>query len=95
MSRPKPKVILEKHDKKRHRTKQIVEAENIFAVHYDGKLFNYKNINPYLSNPSPKYYRISFISKGSAFLLAGKLNVIFKTDKFEVYKMAAAELVTE
>jgi hypothetical protein len=93
--RPKPVVILELHNKKTHRAKQIVEADAIYAVLYDGKPINYKDINPYLSEPDPKYSRTCFNTKGIALSLARKLNVLFKTDKFSAYKMTAVEQLTE
>jgi len=42
MSRPKPVVILEHIDNKTYKSEQILEADAIWAVFYQGKPFNLK-----------------------------------------------------
>ena len=45
MSRPKPTVLLEYTNKKDYKSEQILAAEGIWAVFYQGKAFNLKSAN--------------------------------------------------
>ena len=87
MARPKPKVILEYINKKTYKTDQILEADAIWAVFYKGSPFNIKSFNSLISQPGPKYKKVSFSNKGHAVNLCKKLNSIFNTKDFEVYKL--------
>ena len=95
MSRPKPTVILEHVDKKTYRSEQILEAEAIWAVFYQGKPFNLKSSNILQSYPGPKYKKVSFSNPGHAHNLARKLNSMFNCEEFTVVKLAEGELVTD
>jgi hypothetical protein len=53
MSRPKPKVLLENIDKKTYKSEQILDAEAIWAVFYQGRPFNLKSANIYGSSRTP------------------------------------------
>ena len=95
MSRPKPKVILENTNNKTYKTEQVLEAEAIWAVFYKGQPFNLKSLNSLTNYPGPKYKKVSFSNPGHAFNLAKKLNDMFKSSDFAVYKLTAGEVVTE
>jgi len=95
MSRPKPKVILDYTDPKTYKAEQILEAEAIYAVFYDGKPINLRSINSLLNYPAAKYKKVSFSNPGHAFNLAEKLNKLFKTDKFKVYELTGGKPITE
>lgn len=95
MSRPKPKVILEHVNKESYKTEQILESEAIWAVFYDGKPFNLKSGNLISNYPGPKYKKVSFSNPGHARNLAKKLNKLFNTDKFKVYKLTDGEEMNE
>jgi len=95
MSRPKPTVLLEYIDKKTYRAEQVLDAEAIWAVFYDNKPFNLKSLNSITNYPGPKYKKVSFSNPGHAHNLAKKLNDMFNTDKFSVYKLTDGELETE
>jgi hypothetical protein len=95
MSRPKPTVLLEHIDKKTYRAEQVLDAEAIWAVFYNGKPFNLKSLNSITNYPGPKYKKVSFSNPGHAHNLASKLNDMFNTDEFAVYKLTAGELETE
>jgi len=95
MSRPKPTVLLEHIDKKTYRAEQVLDAEAIWAVFYNGTPFNLKSLNSITNYPGPKYKKVSFSNPGHAHNLAKKLNEMFKTDQFEVYKLTAGELEIE
>ena len=95
MSRPKPTVLLEHIDKKTYRAEQVLDAEAIWAVFYNGKPFNLKSLNSITNYPGPKYKKVSFSNPGHAHNLAKKLNDMFNTDEFSVYKLTAGELETE
>jgi len=86
MSRPKPKILLEHADKKTYKIEQILESDAIWAVVYKGKPFNLKSGSFLSSYPGPKYKKVSFSNPGHAHNLAKKLNNLFKTSDFAVYK---------
>lgn len=87
MSRPKPNILLEYVNKENYKIEQILEAEAIWAVFYRGKPFNLKNGNMLSSYPGPKYKKVSFSNPGHAHNLAKKLNNLFNTSDFKVYKL--------
>ncbi len=93
MSRPKPNVLREYIDRKTYKTEQILEAEAIWAVFYQGKPFNLKSANMLTNYPGPKYPKVSFSNPGHAINLAKKLNSLFNTDEFEVVKLTQGEIV--
>ena len=92
MSRPKPTILLEHIDKKTYKSEQILDAEAIWAVFYNNKPFNLKSANSLTNYPGPKYKKVSFSNPGHARNLAKKLNNLFKTSDFEVYKLTKGEL---
>jgi hypothetical protein len=83
MSRPKPKVLLEVTNKKTYKTDQILEADAIWAVLYQGQPINLKTINSLTNYPAPKYKKVSFSNQGHAVNLAKKLNSMFNTTDFK------------
>ena len=93
MSRPKPHVLLENVDKKTYKSEQVLQAEAIWAVFYKGKPFNLKSANALTNYPGPKYKKVSFSNPGHAFNLAKKLNDLFNTNDFEVFKLTTGEKV--
>ena len=95
MSRPKPTVILEFTNNKTYKMEQVLDAEAIWAVFYQGKPFNLKSSNALTNYPGPKYKKVSFSNPGHAHNLAKKLNAMFKCEDFEVYKLVSGEKVTE
>ena len=95
MSRPKPTVILENINNKTYKSEQILEADAIWAVFYQGSPFNLKSANALTNYPGPKYKKVSFSNPGHAHNLAKKLNEMFKCEDFAVFKLTNGELVTE
>lgn len=95
MSRPKPNVILENINSKTYKSEQVLEAEAIWAVFYQGSPFNLKSANALTNYPGPKYKKTSFSNPGHAHNLAKKLNDMFKSDEFAVYKLTDGDQVTE
>ena len=93
MSRPKPTVILESVNKKTYKSDQILEAEAIWAVFYQGKPFNLKSQNSLTGYPGSKYKKVSFSNPGHAHNLAKKLNSLFNTTDFAVYKLTTGEQI--
>jgi hypothetical protein len=91
MSRPKPKVILEYANKENYKVEQILESEAIWAVFYQNKPFNLKSGSLLANYPGPKYKKVSFSNPGHAHNLAKKLNKLFKTKDFSVYKLTTGE----
>jgi hypothetical protein len=94
MSRPKPNVILEYTYKESYRVEQILESDAIWAVFYNGKPFNLKSGSMVTSYPGPKYKKVSFSNPGHAHNLAKKLNKLFKTKDFAVYKLTTGENIS-
>lgn len=95
MSRPKPHVLLDYTNPKTYDAEQVLKADAIYAVFYDGKPINLRSLNVLRDYPGPKYKKVSFSNPGHAFNLAEKLNRLFKTDKFEVFRMCEGIKVSE
>jgi hypothetical protein len=95
MSRPKPTVILEHINNKTYKSEQVLEADAIWAVFYKGKPFNLKSANALTNYPGPKYKKVSFSNPGHAHNLAKKLNTMFKSSDFAVYKLTTGEQIDE
>ena len=93
MSRPKPTILLEYIDKKTYKSDQILAADAIWAVFYQGKPFNLKTQNSLSSFPGPKYKKVSFSNPGHAFNLAERLNKLFQCSDFEVLKLTSGEKI--
>lgn len=91
MSRPKPTVIIENINNATHKSDQILEADAIWAVFYQGKPFNLKSHDSFAGNAGSKYKKVSFSNPGHAHNLAKKLNELFNTTEFSVYKLTTGE----
>lgn len=94
MSRPKPKVLLENINKKTYKSDQILDAEAIWAVFYQGKPFNLKSQNSLAGYSGSKYKKVSFSNPGHAHNLAKKLNNLFNSKEFVVVKLTQGEIVS-
>jgi len=95
MSRPKPKVLLEITNKKTYKTEQVLEAEAIWAVFYKDQPINLKTTSMVVQQLGPKYKKVSFSNSGHALNLAEKLNKLFQTSDFSVYKLTTGEKITD
>ena len=93
MSRPKPRVLVEVTNKQSYKTEQVLAAEGIWAVFFDGAPINLKTSNMLVQYPGPKYKKVSFSNAGHAINLAKKLNTQFKTDKFSVVLLKQGETI--
>ena len=93
MSRPKPRVLVELTNKTTYKTEQVLAAEGIWAVFFDGSPINLKTSNMLVQYPGPKYKKVSFSNQGHAINLAKKLNSQFKTDKFSVVLLKQGEQI--
>ena len=95
MSRPAPNILMEFVDGKTYKSEQVLDAEAIWAVFYKDKPFNLKSQNKLSNYPGPKYKKTSFSNPGHAINLSKKLNIMFKTNDFAVFKLTAGEKVTD
>jgi hypothetical protein len=95
MARPKPTIILENVNPKTYKAEQVLDAEAIYAVFYQGKPINLRTLSHLVSYPGPKYKKVSFSNSGHAFNLAERMNKMFKTTEFKVYKLTVGELCLE
>jgi hypothetical protein len=95
MSRPKPAVVLDFTDPKTYKSEQVLSADAVYAVFYDAKPINLRTSHALKDYPFPKYKKTSFSNPGHAFNLAEKLNRLFKTNKFQVFKLVDGELLKE
>lgn len=95
MARPKPEIIIEHTNSKTYKSEQVLKADAIYAVFFEGKPINLRTLNSLVNYPGPKYKKVSFSNAGHAFNLSERLNKLFKTDKFAVYKLVTGELVNE
>jgi hypothetical protein len=94
MSRPKPTVLLEITNKKTYKTEQVLEADAIWAVFYQDKPINLKTSSIVAQQLGPKYKKVSFSNAGHAHNLAEKLNKLFNTEDFAVFKLTTGEKIT-
>jgi hypothetical protein len=95
MARPKPTIILESVNPKNYKAEQVLDADAIYAVSYQGKPVNLRTLSHLISYPGPKYKKVSFSNSGHAFNLAERLNKLFKSTEFAVYKLTQGELYVE
>ena len=95
MSRPKPKILLEAVYKDTYKAEQILAADAIYSVFYQGNPINLRTLNKLVSYPGPKYKKVSFSNSGHAFNLAEKLNKTFNTDDFSVVKLTEGVEIVE
>ena len=95
MSRPKPTVLLEYVNKKTYRSEQVLQADAIYAVFYQGNPINLRSLNSLVNYPGPKYKKVSFSNSGHAFNLAERLNKMFKCKDFTVVKLSDGEVIDE
>ena len=95
MARPKPNIILEHVDTATYKVEQILEAAGVYAVFYQGKPFNLRASNQLISYPGPMYKKSSFSGPAPAFNLAERLNRLFNTTDFQVFKMTTGVPITE
>jgi hypothetical protein len=93
MSRPKPNVLLKYIDKNTFRSEEVLAAEAIWAVFYQGKPFNLKSSSAVSPTPGPKYKKVSFSNPGHAHNLAKKLNKLFQTDEFKVVELTNGKIL--
>jgi hypothetical protein len=93
MSRPKPNVLLEITNKKTYKTDQVLEADAIWAVFFKDKPINLKTSSVVAQQLGPKYKKVSFSNSGHAFNLAEKLNKMFNSTDFSVYKLTTGQKV--
>jgi len=95
MSRPKPKILLEITNKKTYKTDQVLEADAIWAIFYQDKPINLKTGSIVAQQLGPKYKKVSFSNSGHAINLAEKLNKMFNTNEFSVYKLTTGEKLSD
>jgi hypothetical protein len=95
MARPKPQILLDYTNPKTYKSEQILEADAIFAVFYDGNPINLRTLNSLVNYPGPKYKKVSFSNSGHAFNLAERLNKLFKTDKFQVFELTQGKPLSD
>lgn len=95
MSRPKPRVLLESINKNTYKAEQVLDADAIYSVFYQGNPINLRTLHTLVSYPGPKYKKVSFSNPGHAFNLAQRLNKIFQTNEFNVVKLSQGTVVTE
>lgn len=95
MSRPKPTILLEAVNRQNYKAEQVLDADAIYSVFYQGKPINLRTLSTIVSYPGPKYKKVSFSNSGHAFNLAARLNKMFGTEDFQVVKLTQGVVVTE
>jgi hypothetical protein len=94
MSRPKPIILLSSIDSRTYRAEQVLLADAIYAVFFDGQPINLRSLHTVI-DLGAKYKKVSFSNSGHSHNLCSKLNKLFKTDKFEVVKLTEGVVVKE
>jgi hypothetical protein len=96
MARPKPTILLTHVDPSNFKSEEILEADAIYAVFYQGRPFNLRtHLNSLQDYPGPKYKKVSFSNPGHAFNLMEKLNKLFKCHDFTVVELKQGTTVDE
>lgn len=95
MSRPKPTILLEAVNKQTYKAEQVLQADAIYSVFYQGNPINLRTCHSLVSYPGPKYKKVSFSNPGHAFNLAERMNKTFQTDQFVVVKLSQGEVISE
>jgi hypothetical protein len=96
MARPKPTILLTYTDPSSYKSEEILEADAIYAVFYQGKPFNLRtHLNSLQDYPGPKYKKVSFSNSGHAFNLMEKMNKLFKCNDFTVVELLQGAQVNE
>lgn len=95
MARPKPTITLEHVNSKTYKAEQVLVADAIYAVFYQGKPINLRTLSHLVSYPGPKYKKVSFSNSGHALNLAERLNKLFKSTEFSVFKLTEGTLFLE
>lgn len=95
MARPKPTILLEHVNKKNYRGEQVLKADAVFSVFYQGSPINLRSLNTLVSYPGPKYKKTSFPNSGPAFNLADRLNNLFNTNDFTVVMLTQGNVIQE
>jgi hypothetical protein len=93
MARPKPKVLLEFTNKKSYKTEQVLAADAIWAVFYQERPINLKVTSLIVHQLGAKYRKVSFSNEGHALNLVNKLNKLFNSQDFSVYKLTTGEKI--
>ena len=94
MTRPRPRILLEYVNPHSRKAEQVLEADGVYALYYDGNPVSVRTVNTMTVDPTPKYKKCAFPATGHALRMARNLNELFRTDKFEVYKLAPAEKIS-
>ena len=88
-------MLLEITNKKTYKTEQVLEAEAIWAVFYKDNPINLKTSSLVVQQLGPKYKKVSFSNSGHAINLAEKLNKMFNSNDFSVYKLTTGEKLSD
>ena len=86
---------MEHTNPKNYKSEQILKADAIYSVFYQGKPINLRSLNTLVNYPGPKYKKVSFSNSGHAFNLSERLNKMFSTKDFQVVKLTKGEIITE
>jgi len=95
VTRPKPTVLLEITNKKTYKTEQVLNADAIWAVFYRDRPINLKVTSIVAQQLGPKYKKVSFSNAGHAINLVQKLNKMYNTQDFSVFKLTTGEKLTD
>jgi hypothetical protein len=85
-----PTVLLTKSSDGSARTTEILSADAVYAVFYDGKPINERHTHPLHST---RYDRPVYVNSESAISVAKRLNREFTTDLFTVHHMISGDVV--
>jgi monomeric isocitrate dehydrogenase len=85
-----PTILLTKSSPDRPRTTEILSAEAVYAVFYDGSPINERHTHP---RHTTRYDCPVYVNSESAISVAKRLNREFTTDLFTVHHMISGDVV--
>lgn len=91
MARPEPTILLEHVESKTYLAEQILQADALYSVFYKGSPVNIRTLNKLISQPGPRYKKISYSNRAHCERLVERLNKKFHTNDFTVRKFTSAD----